>query len=61
MLGGGVAVGDRAWVGIGSTVKSGVTIGAGALVGVGAAVVNHIPPNVVAYGTPARVVKDLSE
>jgi acetyltransferase EpsM len=57
-LGGKVFVGRAAWVGIGATVKDRVRIGTGAVVGAGAVVVGDIPDGVLAYGVPARVVKE---
>jgi sugar O-acyltransferase (sialic acid O-acetyltransferase NeuD family) len=56
-LAGGVAVGRGAWVGIGSSVREGVAIGARAVLGAGSVVVDDIPPDVVAYGNPCRVVR----
>ena len=38
---------------------AGVTIGAWSIVGVGAAVMKDLPGNVVAYGVPARVQREL--
>lgn len=57
-LAGSVTVGDRTWIGIGSVVREGIRIGAGTMVGAGAVVVRDLPPNVVAYGNPARVVRE---
>jgi sugar O-acyltransferase (sialic acid O-acetyltransferase NeuD family) len=56
-LAGGVEVGARAWLGIGTSVREGVVIGARSVVGVGAVVVDDLPPDVVAYGNPCRVVR----
>jgi acetyltransferase EpsM len=56
-LGGRVVVGRGTWIGIGATVKDEVRIGENSLVGAGAAVLEDLPPNVVAYGSPARVIK----
>ncbi len=58
-LGGGVRVGRGAWIGIGATVKDHVTIGDESILGAGAVVLKNIPPRVVAYGVPARVVRKL--
>ncbi len=52
-----VNVGACAWVGIGAIVKDRVTIGARALVGAGALVLEDLPPDIVAYGAPAKVVR----
>ncbi|MBN1461785.1 MAG: transferase [Armatimonadetes bacterium] len=44
-------------VGMGSCVLPGVTIGPGSVVGAGSVVTTDIPPNAVAAGTPARVLR----
>jgi acetyltransferase EpsM len=58
-LGGRVRVGRAAWVGIGATVKEGVHIGPGSLIGAGAVVLSDVPGSVVAYGVPARIVREI--
>ncbi|MGQ9780344.1 MAG: NeuD/PglB/VioB family sugar acetyltransferase [Bacillota bacterium] len=58
-LAGGVAVGVGACLGTGASVVPQVKIGEWAVVGAGAAVVEEIPPRVVAVGVPARVVRRL--
>lgn len=47
-------------VGSHSTVMPGVTVGEGAIVGAHSFVTRDIPPNCLAYGVPARVVRKLS-
>lgn len=54
-LAGRVVVGETAQVGIGATVIDRVHIGYGSVIGAGAVVVSDIPPNVIAYGVPAKV------
>jgi len=44
-------------VGAGSILLPGVTIHTGAIVGAGAVVTKDVPPNCVAIGVPARVIK----
>ena len=56
-IAGWVNVGEGAWVGVGAAVRDEVSIGAWSIIGAGAAVVTDIPPNVTAYGVPAKVVK----
>lgn len=56
-LAGGVSVGTKSWVGIGSQVKQLITIGDNCLIGVGSTVIKNIPDNVTAFGSPAVVIK----
>lgn len=58
-LGGWVAVGRSSFLGIGALVADRVRIGAGAVVGAGSLVLHEVPPGVVAYGSPARVIRPL--
>jgi len=57
-LAGGVKIGDRCWLGIGSQVRQLISIGNDTLVGAGSTVVKSLPSNVVAYGSPAAVVRE---
>ncbi|MHB1139004.1 MAG: sugar O-acetyltransferase [Microthrixaceae bacterium] len=54
-----ITIGDNVWLGGGVIVLPGVTIGENTVVGAGSVVTNDLPPNVVAVGNPARVVKEL--
>jgi maltose O-acetyltransferase len=54
-----VRVERGAWLGARVTVLPGVTIGAGAVIGAGALVTRSIPPNTLAAGVPARVLRNL--
>ena len=54
-----IVVGDNVWFGGGVRVLPGVTIGSNVVVGAGSVVTRDIPPNSVAVGDPARVVKTL--
>jgi acetyltransferase-like isoleucine patch superfamily enzyme len=52
-----VTIGNDVWLGAGVVVLKGVTIGDGAVIGAGAIVTADVPPNTIAAGVPARVIK----
>ncbi|MBQ9598477.1 MAG: sugar O-acetyltransferase, partial [Clostridia bacterium] len=52
-----VKIGSNVWIGAGSTILPGVTIGDNSVIGAGSVVTKDIPENVVAVGSPARVIK----
>jgi len=54
-----IIIGNNVWLGGGVIVNPGVTIGDNAVIGSGSVVTKDIPPNVVAYGNPCRVTKQL--
>lgn len=56
-----VRVLDNVFIGRGTTVLPGVTIGPNAIVGAGSVVTRDVPPNSVAAGNPARVIRALDE
>jgi len=56
----GITIGNNCWLGSRVTVLDGVTIGDGCVIGAGAVVSCDIPPNSVAVGVPARVIKQRS-
>ncbi|MEP6714098.1 MAG: acetyltransferase [Terriglobia bacterium] len=58
-MGGAAVVGKGTWLGIGAIVKDRVTIGQGVVIGAGAVVLRDIPDYVMAYGVPAKPVKEL--
>jgi sugar O-acyltransferase (sialic acid O-acetyltransferase NeuD family) len=56
-LSGLVTVGDATWIGIGSIVRESIHIGRNVLLGAGSLVLKDIPDGVVAYGSPAKVIR----
>jgi sugar O-acyltransferase (sialic acid O-acetyltransferase NeuD family) len=56
--GGSVEVGDYAAVCLGSNIIDRIRIGAHTVIGAGSTVVNDMPANIVAFGTPARKIRD---
>lgn len=52
-----VVIGNDVWLGARVVVTAGVTIGDGCIVGAGAVVTRDLPPNTIAGGVPARVIR----
>jgi acetyltransferase-like isoleucine patch superfamily enzyme len=57
MVGAPTRLGDEVWLGANVVVLKGVTIGDRAVVGAGSVVTKDIPPDAVAVGVPARIVR----
>lgn len=56
-----VTIGDNVWIGAGSIILPGVHIGENTVIGAGSIVTKDIPANVVALGSPCRVVREINE
>jgi maltose O-acetyltransferase len=54
-----IVIEDNVWLGGGAIVCPGVTIGTNTVIGAGAVVTKDVPPNVVAVGNPAKVIRSL--
>lgn len=54
---GNVTVGACTQIGMGAVIVDGLTIGENTVVGAGSVVTRDLPANVVAYGNPARIVR----
>lgn len=54
-----VTIGDNVWIGGSVTILPGVTIGSNVTIGAGSVVTRDIPDNVVAVGSPCKVIKNL--
>jgi len=54
-----IVIEDNVWIGARATILKGVRIGANSVIGAGAVVTRSIPPNSVAAGVPARVIREL--
>ena len=54
-----VTIGNNVWIGGGSIILPGITIGDNVTIGAGSVVTKSIPNNVLAYGNPCRVIKEI--
>lgn len=52
-----VVISDNVWLGEGVCVLPGCTIGFGSIIGAASVVTKNIPPNCIAVGNPAKVIK----
>lgn len=56
-----IHIGKNVWIGSNSTILPGVTIGDHAVIGAGSVVTKDIPDNMIAVGSPAKVIKSIYE
>lgn len=56
-----VHIGKNVWIGAGAVILPGVTIGENSVIGAGSVVTRDIPANVVAVGSPCRVMREIGE
>lgn len=56
-----VHIGNNCWIGAGALIMPGVSIGDNTVIGAGSVVTKDIPANVVAYGNPCRVIREIGE
>lgn len=56
-----ITIGNGCWIGANVVILPGVTIGDGAVIGAGSVVTKDIPPNVVAVGSPCRVLREINK
>lgn len=56
-----IRLGNNVWIGSGVQIMPGVTIGDNSVIGAGSVVTKDIPANVVAVGSPCRVLREIGE
>ena len=55
-----IHIGENCWICAGVTILPGVTIGRNTVIGAGSIVTRDIPENVLAVGSPCRVLREIS-
>lgn len=53
-----VVIGDNVWIGMNSIVMRGVTIGDNVIIGANSLVTKDIPANVIAVGSPCKIIRE---
>ena len=56
-----ITIGNNVWIGGNVVILPGVHIGNGCVIGAGSVVTKDIPDNVVAFGNPCKVVRQITE
>jgi galactoside O-acetyltransferase len=56
-----IHIGNNVWIGSGAVIVPGISIGDNSVIGAGSIVTKDIPANVVAYGNPCKVAREISE
>lgn len=56
-----ITIGDNVWIGGNVMVLPGVTIGENSVIGAGSVVTKDIPANVIAFGSPCKVYREINE
>ena len=56
-----ILIGKNVWIGSNVSIMPGISIGDNTVIRAGSVVTNDIPANVVAYGVPCRVIREIGE
>lgn len=55
-----ITIGDHVWIGRDAQILKGVTIGDRAIIGAGSVVIGDVPEDMIAMGSPARLIRNRS-
>ncbi|TXE12076.1 sugar O-acetyltransferase [Seonamhaeicola algicola] len=56
-----IHIGNNAWIGGNTVINPGVTIGNNVVIGSGSVVTKNIPDNVIAFGNPCKIYREITE
>lgn len=56
-----ITIGNNVWIGGNTVILPGVTIGDNVVIGAGSVVTKDIPANMIAAGSPCRVIREITE
>lgn len=56
-----IVIGNNVWIGAGSIILPGVHIGENTVIGAGSVVTKNIPANVVAVGSPCKILRNIND
>jgi galactoside O-acetyltransferase len=56
-----IFIGNNVWIGAGSIILPGIHIGENTVIGAGSVVTKDIPSNVVAVGSPCKILRNINE
>ncbi len=56
-----ITIGDNVWIGGNTCIMPGVKIGKNVVIGAGSVVTKDIPDDVIAFGNPCKVVRNITE
>lgn len=54
-----IVIEKNVWIGAGAIILPGVTIGENSVIGAGSIVTKNIPKNMLAYGSPCKVIRGI--
>jgi acetyltransferase-like isoleucine patch superfamily enzyme len=57
-IAGNVKIGEGTTIGMGTNILHGVKIGKNSVIGAGSVVTKDIPDNVIAYGSPCKIIRE---